>query len=176
MGQFRVQIMRQSGSVFGANQQAVTKLSNRPSDRSVRKDRYSDNGSGSSARRIGKLTQPDAWTAGRFGRMSATAGAEPEMDRSRGLRIPETTTPTFMSGRCVTYVLGGRGGIEPPTQVFSRARKPAAGNGRQARTRVRCWPARLRQMATPPNPRAINAAELGSGTLLVCCAVNRSNT
>src|SRR5476649_1429821 len=31
------------------------------------------------------------------------------MDRSRGLRIPETTTPTCMSGRCVRYVLGGPG-------------------------------------------------------------------
>src|SRR5471030_130953 len=33
----------------------------------------------------------------------------PDIDRSRGLRIPETTTPTCMSGRCVRYVLGGPG-------------------------------------------------------------------
>src|ERR1700753_955448 len=31
------------------------------------------------------------------------------MERTRGLRIPETTTPTCMSGRCARYVLGGPG-------------------------------------------------------------------
>ena len=33
----------------------------------------------------------------------------PEIDRTQGLRNPETTTPTCMSGRCVNDVLGGPG-------------------------------------------------------------------
>ena len=35
--------------------------------------------------------------------------SEVKIDRSRGLRIPETTTATCMSGRCVNDVLGGPG-------------------------------------------------------------------
>src|SRR5471032_990668 len=44
----------------------------------------------------------------------------PEIDRSRGLRIHQCKTPICMDRRCMRYVLSGRGGIEPPTQGFSK--------------------------------------------------------
>src|SRR5471032_1178714 len=40
---------------------------------------------------------------------TAVESLRPEMDRTRGLRVPETTTPTCVSGRCVRDVLGGPG-------------------------------------------------------------------
>jgi len=43
---------------------------------------------------------------------------------------PETKTPTCMSGRCVKYVLGGPGGIEPATQGFSKQGSSTRANKR----------------------------------------------
>lgn len=44
---------------------------------------------------------------------------KPEIDRTRGLLVRQTKTPTGEGWRFVSYILGGRGGIEPPTQGFS---------------------------------------------------------
>src|SRR5471030_379986 len=75
---------------------------------------------------------------------TAVESLRPEMDRTRGLRIPETTTPTSMSGRFVRYVLGGPGrNRTTDTRIFKTAahtfanRLPHQHRRHQGRTALR---------------------------------------
>jgi len=59
-----------------------------------------------------------------------------DIDRLRGLRSPETATPTRWIGVVQGMFLVGRRGIEPPTQGFSRRVSGSAISGSETASRI----------------------------------------